>query len=125
MLSDQAAALLAALVYRPDAEWRVNIIPFGSIFCNDEMPVLADLLERPDDMSIIHTMFALRLQLWDGEVLNAPDQMLWDGVKRQVPNWALFQRLTLSANQQLARQEAERQVQQAFESFGGEPDGAE
>jgi hypothetical protein len=70
-------------------------------------------------------MFALRLQLWDGEVLNAPEQTLWDGVKRKVPNWALFRRLTLSADQQLARQEAERQVQQEFECFGGEQDGPE
>ena len=66
----------------------------------------------------------LRLRLWDGEVLNAQDQQLWDAVKRQVPHWALFNRLNLSDEQKLAREQQERQVQREFESFGAEHEGS-
>ncbi len=40
------------------------------------MPSLGDLLDKQDDMLIIHAMFGIRLKLWDGEVLNAQDQRL-------------------------------------------------
>lgn len=76
MLSEEAVALLAALPCRPNAEWRVNILPFGSVYWTDEMPSLGDLLDKQDDMLIIHAMFGIRLKLWDGEVLNAQDQRL-------------------------------------------------
>ena len=107
MLSAEAVALLAALPYRPDAEWEVNILPFGSIYWKDEMPPLGDLLDKQQDMLIINGMFGIRLKLWDGEALNNKDQQLWDAVKCQVPQWALFQRLNLKDEQKHARKEAE------------------
>lgn len=122
MLSERAVALLAALPYRPDAEWGVNILPFGSIYWKDEMPSLGDLLDKPDDMLIIHAMFGIRLKLWDREVLNAQDQRLWDAVESQVPLWALFHRLNLNEEQRRAREEAERQVEREFESLSDDSD---
>ncbi|MCU1311416.1 MAG: hypothetical protein JWO20_2541 [Candidatus Angelobacter sp.] len=122
MLSEKAAALLAALPYRPDAKWEVNILPFGSIYWNDEMPAIGDIFDRPEDMSIIFLMFGIRLKLWDREVLNVQDQQLWDAVKRQVPHWALFHRLDLTDEQKHARSEAERQVEREFESLSDGPD---
>ncbi len=84
-LSEYAVALLAGLPYRPDAEWQVNILSFGSIYWMDEMPPIGELLAKQDDMLIILRMFGIRLQLWDGEVLSAQDQHLWNGVtERQV-----------------------------------------
>jgi hypothetical protein len=124
MLSEKAAALLAALPYRPEAEWKVNILPFGSIYWTDEMPSLRDLFDKQDDMLIIHAMFGVRLKLWDGEVLNAQDQRLWDAVKSQVPHWALFRRLNLNDEQKQARKEAERQVEREFESLSDDSDSA-
>ena len=125
MLSKKAVALLAALPYQPDAEWEVNILPFGSIYWKDEMPSLGDLVDKQDDMLVIHAMFELRLKLWDREVLNAQDQQLWDAVKSQVPQWALFHRLNLNEEQKQAREDAERQVEREFESlsddFGNAP----
>lgn len=117
MLTDKTVAVLAKLAYQPEAEWEVNILPFGSIFWKDEMPAIADIFDQPEDMSIIHQMFAIRLNVWDGEALNAQDTELWDGVRTQVPHWALFKRLTLSDEQKLAREQAERQVEQEFESL--------
>jgi len=123
MLSEKAVALLTALPYRPDAEWGINFLPFGSIYWHDEMPAVGDLFDQADDMLIIHAMFGIRLKLWDCEVLNAQDQQLWDATKRQVPDWALFKRLNLSDEQRLARKKAERQVEKEFESFGDEHNG--
>jgi hypothetical protein len=120
MLADKTVAVLAKLAYQPDTEWEVNILPFGSIFWKDEMPAIVDLVDRPDDMVIIHQMFGMRLKIWDGEALTAQEKELWDAVERQVPNWALFKRLILSAEQKLARQQAERQVEQEFESLSGD-----
>lgn len=124
MLSETIVRVLAAMPYQPDAEWEVNILPFGSVFWKDEMPAIRDLFDRPEDMGIIHAMFGLRLQIWDGETLNSQDQQLWDAVRRQVPQWALFKRLRLTEEQKFAREKAERQVEQEFESIGREHNGS-
>lgn len=120
MLTEKTIAVLTKLEYQPDAEWEVNILPFGSIFWRDEMPAIVDLFDEPEDMSVIHAMFGMRLKIWDGEALNAQDKELWDAVKTQVPNWPLFKRLILSAEQKQAREHAERQVDQEFEALGPE-----
>jgi len=93
------------------------MVPFGSIFWLDEMPSMAELFEDTNDAFLIHSMFALRLKLWDGQTLNADDQQLWDSVKTQVPEWPLFKRLCLSSEQKQAREQAELNVQHAFESL--------
>lgn len=123
MLSEKAVTLLAALPYRPDAEWAVNFLPFGSIYWKDEMPPLEDLLDKQQDLLLIQGMFGIRLKLWNGEALNSQDQQLWDAVRCQVPQWALFHRLNLNDEQKHARKEAEDQVTREFESWSDDPDG--
>ncbi|MGA2049338.1 MAG: hypothetical protein ABSG96_16695 [Terracidiphilus sp.] len=118
MLSEKSVAILVAQTYRADSDWGVNILPLGSIYWHDELPDMLDLFKRPDDMSIIYAMFAIRLKLWDGETLSAQDRNMWDAVRQQVPNWALFNRLSLSDEQRLARGKAERQVEKEIESLG-------
>jgi len=115
MLSEKAAVALEALKYRSDADWEVNILPFGSIYWSDEMPAIAEIAVLPDDTSTIFAMFGMRLTLWDGEALSARDQELWDAVQRRVPNWALFRRLSLSNEQRFAREKAEQQVEREFQ----------
>ncbi|HEV7551846.1 MAG TPA: hypothetical protein VGP65_09190 [Candidatus Angelobacter sp.] len=122
MLSERMVAVLSSIPYRPDADWEVNILPFGSIYWKDEMPAMGDLFDRQDDMAIIFRMFGIRMQLWDSEVLNVQDRQLWDALQRQVPDWTLFKRLILSDEQRAAREKAERQVGQAFESLGADHD---
>ena len=51
MLSETVVAVLSALLHQSDAEWEVNILPFGSIFWKDEMPAMGDLFDRPEDMA--------------------------------------------------------------------------
>ena len=118
MLSEKMVSVLSALAYRPDAEWEVNILPFGSIFWKDEMPEITDLFDRPEDMMVIHRMFGTRIKLWDGEALDLQEQQMWDAVRVQVPRWALFKRVHLSEEQKLARAKAERQVEREFQSLG-------
>ncbi len=124
MLSERMVVILSALRYRPDAEWGVNILPFGSVYWKDEMPEMRDMLDI-QDMTTVQRMFGIRLQLWDNEVLNAEDRQLWDAVKCQVPDWALFKRLSLSDEQRAAREKAEQQVQQEFESLSADHDEAQ
>lgn len=124
MLSERMVAVLSALPYRPDSEWQVNILPFGSVYWKDEMPEMRDMLDT-QDMTTVLRMFGIRLQLWDDEALNAEDRQLWDAVRRQVPDWALFKRLSLCDEQRAAREKAEQQVQREFESLGGDQDEAQ
>lgn len=123
MLSEKTVSILAGMPYQPDAEWEVNILRFGTFCWKDEIPAIRELFGRPEDMGVIHAMFGMRLKIWDGEALNHRDQELWDAVKRQVPQWALFRRLSLTDKQRLGREKAERLVEQAFEDFGREHDG--
>jgi len=66
-LSEKAVSMLIAMQYQPNAAWGVNVIPFGSIFWLDEMPSMAELFGNTNDAFLIHSMFALRLKLWDGQ----------------------------------------------------------
>ena len=113
--SKKAVSMLTALKYQPSAGWGVNIVPFGSIFWLDEMPSMAELFENDNDKFLIYSMFSLRLKLWDGQTLNPDDQQLWDSVKAQVPEWAFFKRLRLTRQQKQDREQAEMQVQHAFD----------
>ena len=119
MLSQRMGAVLRAQRYCPDAEWAVNILPFGSIYWKDEMPAIADLM-NVNDMMVVMKMFGIRLALWDAVTLDAGEWQLWESVKHQVPDWPLFKRLSLTEAQEVARQEAEHQVQQEFESGGAD-----
>jgi hypothetical protein len=120
MLSEKSVAMLAARTYQSDSDWGINILPLGSIYWHDELPDTLDLFKRPEDMSFIYEMFAIRFKLWDGEALCAQDRDMWNAVQQQVPNWALFNWLSLSDEQKLARENAEQQVEKEIESFGSE-----
>jgi hypothetical protein len=118
MLSEVAVARFSVLTYRPDAEWEVNILPFGSIYWKDEMPDIRDFIRTPEkDRDQLLRMFSIRLRVWDGEALSDEEQQLWDTIRAQIPQWALFHRLKLSPEDARAREKAERQVEQEFESL--------
>ena len=69
MLTEKTISVLAKLEYQPHAVWEVNLLPFGSIFWKDEMPAIIDLFDKPEDRSVIHAMFGIRLKIWDDGVL--------------------------------------------------------
>jgi hypothetical protein len=74
------------------------------------MPDMFELCENAVDRSLIYSMFALRLDIWDGQALSAEDQRLWDSVKAQVPAWPFFKRLFLTNAQKQARKKADAEV---------------
>jgi ribonucleotide reductase alpha subunit len=123
MLSDIAVQALSVLSYRSDAKWKVNLLPFGSIYWEDEMPDIRKFVEfREEDSEQILRMFSIRLRLWEGDLLCLDDQQLWDSLRSQVPDWALFARLRLTDQQKEAQKEAERQVELEFETGFGDRD---
>lgn len=119
MLSETAVKECAELVYQPDAEWLVNVYPFGSVYWADEMPDIPKFVHQ--DRQEILAMFSIRLKVWDGEVLSDDEARLWDAIRGQVPSWPLFQRLHLTEQHKLARQEAERKLADSIEQL---PDGS-
>jgi hypothetical protein len=125
VLSDIAVDLFSTLTYRPDAAWEVNLIPFGSVYWKDEMPEIREFVFKipENDREQLLRMFSIRLKLWDDEPLSDDEQQLWDSIRAQLPNWALFQRLKLNLEDMRAREEAERQVYQEGEASADDPEG--
>lgn len=99
MLSQTAAARLSALTYRSDAERQVCWIPLNGIFWDDEMlphREFASLSE--EDQHQILRLFGIRMKISKSEALAEHHQRLWREVRSQVPNWPLFRRTELSAD---------------------------
>jgi len=120
MLSERMVAVLSALQYRADDKCLICIDPLQGIYWNDEMPEddMAGFQPRDwEEMRMVFQMFEIRRQLWDGTVLNAWDRQLWDAVLRQVPDWPLFKRLSLTDEQRAERQKGEWELQQEFEFY--------
>ncbi|MEI9813578.1 MAG: hypothetical protein WDO18_13440 [Acidobacteriota bacterium] len=95
----------------------------GSIYWDDEMPDLAQLITLPElDRNAVLRLFSIRFKVWDREHLSDDEQSFWDEVRRQAPNWAFFGRLELSANDQRARAETEAGVQRELDAFFADAD---
>jgi len=82
------------------------------------MPDLLDLIKLcEDEQKTIWRIFGIRLKIWDDRLLSVEDQHLWDAAQFEMPNWALFQRLTLCADDRKAREQAEEEVEKEFVDF--------
>jgi hypothetical protein len=116
MLKPKTVQHLAAMPYRADAEWLVNILPFGGVYWSDEMPDPKEMIFfNPNDQAVILRMFSIRVKLWDQTALSFDEREEWDCVRSQVPSWPLFQRLELSEAQRIERARAQMQMEQEFE----------
>lgn len=111
--------LLNSLQFREDAE-RKTCDVIGSIHWEDEMPNPADLQKVSDrDRGTMYILFWIRNQLWDAQPLNPSQQQWWDEARSDVPDWALFRRLKLSADDRAAKEEIYRQILQEVEDACG------
>jgi hypothetical protein len=111
----------AALPFRADAERSVCILPLGSIYWEDEMPDLAQLMKLPEnDRNAVWRLFSLRFKIWDRERLCDDEQRFWDEVQKQAPGWAILPQP--SAEDQRVREETEAGVQRELEAFFGDAD---
>ena len=108
MLSDTTIKYLSALTYRADARLVTCWLPLGGIYWEDEIPNFQELWKLPeDDQDKILRLFWIRKRVWANQVLPDEDQELWETVKSQVPDWPLFQRLAISAEQKQMQLDAE------------------
>lgn len=115
--------MLAALPFRADAKRRVCILPLGSIYWEDEIPDLAQLMTLSEnDRSAVLRLFSLRFKIWDREQLSDDVQRFWDEVRDQAPSWAFFRRLELSAEDCREREQTEAGVQRELEAFFADAD---
>jgi hypothetical protein len=123
MLSDAAVAFLSPLKYRADAERRSCMLPLGGIYWEDEIPDFNALLKVPEhDRGLIYRLFSVRFRIWNGETLSEADQRFWEAARSRVPDYPLFRRLELSADDQRAQDEVERNAIEAFEVLFADAD---
>jgi hypothetical protein len=118
MLSEITAAYLSTLTYRADAERRVCWLPLSGIYWEDELPDIEHLRTIPqDDFTQILRLFGIRKILWKDWPLAEDDERFWDKTRSQVPSWAFFRRKTISADDQLAQEEADRGADECYQVF--------
>jgi hypothetical protein len=125
-MRESTIALLNSLRFRADAKRKVCLIPLGSIYWEDEMPDLLDLVKLDaDEQNAIWRLFGIRFKIWDGERLSADDAEFWEAARSEVSDWALFRRVTLSADDREARAKAESDVEREFAALFGSADQVE
>jgi hypothetical protein len=116
MLSQTAVARLSALTYRSDAKRQVCWIPLNCIFWEDEWLPDDEFRSLPeeDQRQILH-LFGIRMRISKGEELAEHRQRLWDEARSQVPNWSLFRRTKLSADDHLLQEQVNEDSDQLSE----------
>ncbi len=115
-LTDEVVAILKKLPARADAQLGASLVPIGSICWDDENPSWAELSDGERDA--ILRLFGIRFQIWDDEPLSAEDREFWEAARAQVPTFALFHHLKLSAEDREARKNAEEEANNLWDSFG-------
>lgn len=118
MLSGSTIVQLNARPYRANAKWRACFLPIRGIYWEDEIPDITRLGKLPDeDKKQVLRLFGIRLRIWKGEALSDRDREFWDEVLSQVPDWAFFQRLRVSADELQAQVAAERSSDNVVEAL--------
>ncbi len=118
MLSPAAVAYFSQLKYRADAARRISWLPLCGIYWEDELSNLQDLMHMPEsDQRLMLRLFCIRIRIWKGEALSDEDRPFWGDIHSQLPDWAFFQRLTISADDQNAQAAAEQAGESVFKSM--------
>jgi hypothetical protein len=118
MVSKETLSQLSALTYHADAKRQVCILPLGSVYWDDELPQVGKFAAFPEaDRNEIFRVFAIRLKVWDRQVLSDEDRQFWESMRSAAPNWAIFRRLDLSDADRREREEIERACTKEFEEF--------
>jgi len=87
------------------------------------MPDIRQFVTLPeDDRNELMRLFGIRQKIWKGELISETDQSRWESARLQVPNWPLFKRLELSAEETQAQAEAAEETARGWETFLAEAD---
>lgn len=125
MLSAETAKYLSSLRRRHDAKRMICWVPLGGIFWNDELAEAHDLNRFPeDDLAQILRIFGARAKMWAGEPLSEEQVRLWNEVKSQVPEWALFGRKEVTAEDLEAQRGAQQAGDEVFAALLADADKA-
>jgi hypothetical protein len=93
------------------------------MYWEDEMPEISELFRlSEDDRMQVFRLFAIRYKIWDGHTLTHEEKQFWDCVRTQVPEAPIFQRLTLSAADKQAHDEARQSCEKEFEELFADAD---
>ena len=126
-LTEALIAVLNRLTVRPDAARRwAFFFPVGNILWEDEMPDSRDkwgmsAIER----KTVNRLFEIRRQIWHGAELSAEEAAFWEAARSEAPDWALFQRLSLSDDDREYLKQVEEEAEKAFEMMCAEADKVE
>jgi len=123
-LTDAVADVLNGLPMRPDAarSW-ILFVGDGSIFWEDEMPDFAVRSKfSTTESKTVDRLFEIRRKIWSGAELPPEDEAFWEAARSQAPDWALFQRLSLSDDDREFLQQVEKEAEKAFEMMCAEAD---
>lgn len=120
-LTDGALAYLSPLIFHESAERRSCSLPLGGIYWADEIPDFKGFMKLPEEdrLSILQ-LFRIRFILWAGDELHEDDLAVLEGAKSQVPEYPLFQRLSLSKEDQLAQERVEQDLLKFFDNLSGD-----
>src|SRR5271170_2235261 len=116
VLTDAVVDVLNRLTLRPDAErsWRF-FIGDGKIYWQDEMPDHGVLSKfSADEWSMFNRLFEIRRKIWRGAELSSEDKAFWEAARSEAPDWALFQRLSLSDDDREDLKQVEEEAEKAF-----------
>jgi hypothetical protein len=123
MMTETTLAQLRTLTYRADAQRRVCWLPLGGIFWDDELPRAQGMIKFPEeDRTEIVRLFGIRVRLRKGEPVSDEERLLWDLTRSQLPEWPLFQRLTISPDDLQAQEEAEQATTEVVEQLFADAD---
>ena len=110
-MSETGLNYLASLVYRPDAEVVVGMIPLTGIYWTDEIPDDGQLLALPeDDKWQVLRLFCIRKLIWRKKELSREAQDFWESAQKHAPGCPVFQRLEPSREIVRADRRIERQM---------------
>jgi len=111
VLSGTVVEYLSTRPYRADARRETCVLPYCGICWDDEVPQARcfEVMSEADLHSIFR-LFALRLELWKGKVLEDADRRFWEEARQQVPTYALFRRLVITDQDRRAQAEVEREL---------------
>ena len=123
MLSQHAVEYLSCLTHRPDAKCKACYLPFAGIYWEDEIPdfkVLFALSEA--DRDLVFRLFSIRKKIWDREIVDSDDQEFWDEARVQAPEFALFRRLDISANDRAVQNRVSQESLEVMEAWLSDAD---
>jgi hypothetical protein len=117
MLSPEAVALLNGWRFRADAPYRMNIMPFASIYWADELNVFEVVKLPESERNQIWLLFGIRSKIWNRKELSPDETVYWNEARAQLPEWALFERIELSTEDNEARLQMDKEIQLELQDF--------